>query len=86
MEADSWSRRTCGRLHELPDRSNDLDELFIVRANTTFDFIQPAGDFGIGSQDFSDADEGPHDFDVTCTARSLRRTLESIATPCSVKA
>src|SRR5881394_2624460 len=30
--------------------------------------------------------EGPHDEDVHCAARSLRSTLESMATPCSVKA
>jgi hypothetical protein len=28
----------------------------------------------------------PHDFNINCTARGLRSTLESIATPCSVKA
>jgi hypothetical protein len=41
---------------------------------------------GMGREHPSNLDEGAHDLDVDGDARGLRRMLESIATPCSVKA
>src|SRR5436309_12398645 len=45
-----------------------------------------AGKFRIREEHLAQAHKCAHDGDVDCTARELRSTLESIATPCAVKA
>ena len=58
-------------------------ELFVVFA---FEFVQAASEFGVGHEQLSKLHKGAHDLDIlTVIARSLFSTLESIATPCSVK-
>ena len=47
---------------------------------------RPAGPDRDGERDLPELDEGAHDGDVDLTARGLLNTLESMATPCSVKA
>src|SRR5437879_9424492 len=71
-----------GRRDQLFDRGKDSGEFFVVFLLQALDL---ACDIRVTVHQAAKLDECSHDCDVfTCTARELRRTLESIATPCSV--
>lgn len=65
-----------------------------MASNTTFELcvafalhlVKPAVKIAMGREDLPELDEGAHDGDVDLDSAGLRSTLESVATPCSVKA
>ena len=82
MKSDLSPRR-IGRKHQLADGVEDDLELGVV---FVFQRGELAGKFRVREKHLAQTHKGAHDGMLTCTARELRRTLESIATPCSVKA
>ncbi|MGB8325482.1 MAG: hypothetical protein WCE52_21165 [Candidatus Acidiferrum sp.] len=76
MKADLRLSRNRSLQH-LPQRGNNGVEFCVI---TALHF----GDFS--PQVFVSCEHGAELDELTCTGRSLRRTLESIATPCSVNA
>ena len=64
-EADvSFPFRLRRRGHELADSLEDQLKLLIVDAQLLFQFLEFAGQFFVGGQDFAQAHEGPHDGDI----------------------
>src|SRR5438876_9862361 len=82
METDLSLWRSWWK-HQLADRVEDDLKLGVV---FVFERGKLASKFRIREEHLAQAHKCAHDGDVACTARELRRTLESIATPCSVKA
>ena len=83
METDLRFRRSRRRGHELADGIENRFELGIVFLLQVSQF---ASQLGVGQEHFPEPHERAHNGDVDLHARRLRKTLESIATPCSVKA
>jgi hypothetical protein len=71
------------RGHELADGIEYDLELGIV---LLLQRRQLAGKIGKGGEHLPQSNEGPHDLDVDTDGRALCSTLESMATPCLVKA
>ena len=67
----------------MSNRFEDNSELFVVRA---FEFIETSSEFGVRCEHLAQFYECRMISMLTETARLLGKTLESIATPCSVKA
>jgi hypothetical protein len=86
MKADFAAWERFGRLHQLADGTNDLDELFVVLTDAALELVQPGGKFAVTARIFRSRTKARMISRLTRTARSLRSTLESMATPCSVKA
>ena len=82
MEADLFSRRDFGS-NEFFDDGKDISELLVVFLLKSFDL---ASEIAIRIHKPTQLHERAHNCDIASTARLERRTLESIATPCSVKA
>ena len=71
------------RRHQFSDRLEYDRELGII---FPLERVELLPEFRARFEDLPNLDERAHDFDVRFQARELLRTLESIATPCSVKA
>jgi hypothetical protein len=82
-EADAALLRLRRRHHELADRLEHGAELGVV---LLLQRLQFAGQLGVCRQQPPQADEGATISMFTRTARRLRSTADSMATPCSVKA
>jgi hypothetical protein len=67
----------------LPDY---IENHFELRVVLLFEFLKLARQVFMHSQDFPQTHERPQIPMLTRTARLLRGTVESMATPCSVKA
>lgn len=77
--------RLVGRFHQLPNRLENCGDLLVVSLDSFFKLGQLAGEFPVRGEHLAQLHKRPHDLNVQ-TARLLRNTLESMATPCSVKA
>jgi hypothetical protein len=73
------------RFHQLADGFEDDLEFIVLLAEPMFELFELAGQVFVGGQQFAQADARMMAM-LTWMARLLRRTLESMATPCSVKA
>ena len=80
MESYLFARWCC---HQLSNRVEDNFELFIVLA---FQLVQPTRKFGVRREHLWHITNARMISMLTITARLLLNTLESMATPCSVKA
>ena len=71
-----------GGLHQFPNRVENDFELRVV---SLFEGIHLASEFLMAGENSSESDERSYDFNAN-EYGSLRRMLESMATPCSVNA
>jgi len=81
-EADRAAFGLRGR-HELPDCVEDHAELGVV---LLLELIKLPSQLRVGCEELTEPYEGTYDLDVDRDRPRLRSTLESMATPCSVKA
>jgi hypothetical protein len=73
------------RSDQLAEGVEDLFQLLVVLTHPSFDLLQSLLEGGVGAGDRRNSTNARMISMFPAMARSLRRTPDSIATPCSVK-